>query len=107
MGSSYEPDEARLVLVSGSERHEIHVRAQAHLLVRHMVERNDAIGGGPALCTHDELMRAIWGDEPMHTRSELAKLVWELRKQLEPWGAGDLIESERRRGYRLHTCPTR
>ena len=41
----------------------------------------------------------------MHTREELAKLFWELRKKLEPFGAGELVESERRRGYRLRTCP--
>jgi hypothetical protein len=96
---SYEPDEARLVLVTGNERHEIEIRAQAHKLVRHMAERS------PALCTHDELMDAVWGDEPMHSREELAKLIWELRKKLEPFGAEDLVENERRRGYRLHICP--
>src|SRR5262245_10797404 len=96
---SYEPDEARLVLVTGAERHEIEIRAQAHKLVRYMAERS------PALCTHDELMEAVWGDEPMHSREELAKLFWELRKKLEPFGAEDLVENERRRGYRLHTCP--
>jgi hypothetical protein len=96
---SYEPDEARLVLVRGSERHEIEIRAQAHKLVRYMAERS------PALCTHDELMQAVWGDEPMHSREELAKLIWELRKKLEPFGAEDLVENERRRGYRLQTCP--
>lgn len=102
---SYDVDEARLVLVHGDERREIHVRAQAHRLVRYMVERNAAIGGSPALCTHDELMRAVWRDEPMHTRTELAKLVWELRRSLQPYGAERLIENERRRGYRLRTCP--
>jgi hypothetical protein len=96
---SYDAEEARLVLVKGSERHEIEIRAQAHKLVRYMAERS------PALCTHDELMEAIWGDEPMHSREELAKLMWELRKKLEPFGAEDLVENERRRGYRLHTCP--
>jgi len=96
---SYDPEEARLVLVSGGERHEIEIRAQAHKLVRHMAERS------PALCTHDELMEAVWGDEPMHSREELAKLIWELRKKLEPFGSEDLIENERRRGYRLRTCP--
>jgi len=95
---SYEADEARLVLVQGGERHELHIRAQAHKLVRYMAERS------PALCTHDELMHAVWGDEPMHSREELAKLVWELRKELEPYGAGHLIENERRLGYRLRTC---
>ena len=70
-----------------------------------MAERNAAIGGAPALCTHEELMHAVWADEPMHTRTELARLVWELRRQLEPLGAANLIENERRRGYRIHTCP--
>jgi FHA domain/Transcriptional regulatory protein, C terminal len=102
---SYDVEEARLVLVRGDERHEIHVRAQAHRLIRHMAQRNAAIGGSPALCTHDELMRAVWGDEPMHTRTELAKLVWELRRSLQPYGAERLVENERRRGYRLRTCP--
>jgi len=101
---SYDSTEARLVLVQGARRHEIQIRAQAHRLVRYMVERNAAGGGAPALCTHAELMHAVWADEPMHTRVELAKLVWELRKRLEPFGAGHLIENERRRGYRLRTC---
>jgi FHA domain len=96
---SYDPDEARLVLVSGAQRHEIPIRAQAHKLVRYMAGRS------PALCTHDELMEAVWGDEPMHSREELAKLIWELRKKLEPFGAENLVENERRLGYRLHTCP--
>jgi hypothetical protein len=101
---AYDLDEARLVLVQGSERHEIRVRAQAHRLLRHMVERNAASGGNPALCTHDELMRAVWADEPMHSREELAKLVWELRRKLEPFGAAELVENVRGRGYRLLTC---
>jgi DNA-binding winged helix-turn-helix (wHTH) protein len=102
---SYDADEARLVLVRGDEKHEIEIRAQAHRLVRYMVERNDAIGGSPALCTHDELMHAVWADEPMHTRVELTKLVWELRKKLEPFAAEHLIENARRLGYRMRTCP--
>jgi DNA-binding winged helix-turn-helix (wHTH) protein len=96
---SYDPDEARLVLVVHGERHELHIRAQAHKLVAHMAER------APALCTHEDLMEAVWGDEPMHSREELAKIVWELRKQLEPYAAGHLIENERGLGYRLRTCP--
>lgn len=96
---SYDADEARLVLVSRGERHELHIRAQAHKLVAHMAERS------PALCTHAELMEAVWGDEPMHSREELAKIVWELRKELEPYDAGHLIENERGLGYRLRTCP--
>jgi DNA-binding winged helix-turn-helix (wHTH) protein len=93
--------------VRDGERHEIQIRAQAHRLVRYMGERNAASGGAPALCTHEELMHAVWADEPMHSREELAKLVWELRKKLEPFEAEHLIENERRLGYRLRTCPDR
>jgi FHA domain/Transcriptional regulatory protein, C terminal len=101
----YDAQAARLVLVRGGEEHELPIRAQAHRLVRYMDERNAAAGGPPVLCTHDELMQAVWADEPMHTREELAKLVWELRKKLEPFGAEHLIENERRLGYRMRTCP--
>jgi hypothetical protein len=104
---SYDANQARLLLVLGGERHEVPIRAQAHRLVRYMVERNEAAGGEPALCTHDELMHAVWADEPMHSREELAKLVWELRKKLEPFRAEHLIENERRLGYRLRTCRER
>jgi DNA-binding response OmpR family regulator len=99
----YDAAEARLVLVHGGVRHELQIRAQAHRLVRYMAERN-AAAGAPALCTHEELMQAVWGDEPLHTREELAKLVWELRRKLEPFGAADLIENERGLGYRMRTC---
>ena len=102
---SYDANEARLILVQNGERHEIPIRAQAHRLVRYMSERNAGGGGSPALCTHDELMHAVWADEPMHTREELAKLMWELRRKLEPFQAEHLIENERRLGYRLRTCP--
>jgi DNA-binding winged helix-turn-helix (wHTH) protein len=97
----YDAAAARLLLVVGGERHEIALRAQGHRIVRYMVDRNTA-GGAPVLCLHDDLMRAVWGDEPMHTREELAKLVWELRKRLEPYGAASLIENQRGLGYRLH-----
>src|SRR5262249_38490335 len=96
--------EARLVLWMGGEPHELPIRAQAHKLIRYMAERNAAAGGTPALCTHDELMHAVWAGEPMHSREELAKLVWELRKKLGPFGSEHLIENERRLGYRLRTC---
>ena len=100
----YDAHEARLTLVHRGERHSISIRAQVHRLVRHMAERNAEAGGTPALCTYDELMDAVWLDEPLHTREELAKLVWELRRKLDPHGAGGLIETERGLGYRLRTC---
>src|SRR5207244_7302266 len=75
-----------------------------HRLVRFMAERNAANAGAPTLCSNDELMNAVWGDEPMQTHTELARLVWELRRELEPLGATGVVVNERRRGYRLLTC---
>ena len=49
-------------------------------------------------------MAAVWNGEPLHTREELAKLVWELRRKLEPFDAAHLIENERGLGYRIRSC---
>lgn len=100
----YDAAGGRLVLVQDGTRHEVAIRAQAHRLVRHMAERNAAADAPPALCTHDELMEAVWGAEPLHTREELAKLVWELRRKLEPFGAEHIVENVRGLGYRMRTC---
>jgi len=100
----YDVHGGRLIVVTSAGRHEIHVRPQVHRLVRFMAERNAASAGTPALCSNDELMNAVWGDEPMHTHTELARLVWELRRELEPLGAAEVVVNERRRGYRLVTC---
>jgi DNA-binding winged helix-turn-helix (wHTH) protein len=100
----YDVHGGRLIVVTSAGRHEIHVRPQVHRLVRFMAERNAASGGTPTLCSNDELMNAVWGDEPMHMHTELARLVWELRRQLEPLGATEVVVNERRRGYRLVTC---
>ena len=100
----YDVHGGRLLVVTSVGRHEIHVRPQVHRLVRFMAVRNAESAGVPALCSNDELMDAVWGDEPMHTHSELARLIWELRRELEPLGATDVVVNERRRGYRLVTC---
>ena len=100
----YDAAQARLTLVQHGERVEIPIRAQAHRLLGYMQSRNRASGSAGALCTHDELMEAIWAGEPLHNRMELAKIVWELRKKLEPYAAEHLIENERGLGYRLRTC---
>jgi len=102
---AYDREQARLFLVRGSSREEIPLRPQTHRLVRFMAERNAAAGGSPVLCTHAELMEAVWADEPHHTREELNKLFWELRRKLEPLQAPELFESERGLGYRMKSCP--
>ena len=102
--ADYDVHGGRLVVMTSRGRHEIQVRPQVHRLVRYMAERNAASAGASVLCSNDELMNAVWGDEPMHTHTELARLVWELRRELEPLGATAVVVNERRRGYRLVTC---
>jgi FHA domain-containing protein len=99
----YEAEAGRLVLARGTHSQEIPLRPQTHRLVAFMAERN-ASAGTPVLCTHDELIEAVWSGEPLHTRLELARLFWELRRELRQFGAEQLVEGERRRGYRLRTC---
>lgn len=101
---TYDEAEARCFLVQRNARHEISLRPQVHRLVRYMADRNAAAGGTPVLCSHDELIAAVWADEPMHTREELNKLIWDIRKKLEPFGAQDVFESERGLGYRMRSC---
>jgi hypothetical protein len=99
----YDADAARLLLALGDREVEVALRPQAHRLVAYMAARNVQLGA-VALCSHDELIHAVWGDEPFHRRLELARLFWELRRELARHGAQDLVENVRRLGYRLRTC---
>jgi len=100
-GLVYEQGPHRLVLHLEGRRHEISIRPQGHKLVAYVARRNAESTGGPVLCSHDELMEAVWGDERFHTRNDLIRLVWELRQKLKPFRVDDLVEAEARRGYRI------
>jgi hypothetical protein len=97
----YERNTGRLMLVQQDDRVEISLRPQARKLVLHMATRNSQAGDEAVLCLHDELMEAVWGGEPFHTRNDLARLFWELRRELEPRGGEDFVEAVRGVGYRL------
>ena len=75
---------------------------EQHRLVAYMAQRNRAEAGRSVLCGREELISAIWGDEPGHGPQDLAYVVHQLRGRLagEPTGP-ELIVSERGRGYRL------
>ena len=103
----YDFAQARLFLVQGSARRALSLRPQAHKLVRYMVGRNMANGGVAVLCSRQELMDAVWGDDPLHLPEELARLFWELRKQFEPYTKEPLVDNERGLGYRLRGCAER
>ncbi len=101
----YDWIQARLFRVDGSSRQEIHdVRPQEHKLIRYMDQRNRANGNVPVMCSYEELLTAIWGEEVNHTETEVNHLIWELRKKLEPNPKEPrFLETVRGLGYRLVT----
>ena len=103
----YDWIQARLFRVDGPHRQEIHdLRPQEHKLIRYMDQRNRANDNVPVMCTYEELLGAIWGEELHHTETEVNHLIWELRKKLEPDPKEPrFVETVRGLGYRLVTRP--
>ena len=102
----YNPVTGRLFRAQGSTRTEIvGLPDQARTLVDYMASRNRSNNDEPVLCTHDEIIRAIWGEDAGHTPGEVNRLVWDLRRRLgvSP-KSRELIENVPKRGYRLKTC---
>lgn len=99
--------QAKLFLIDGSSRQEIqHLRPQEHKLIRYMDQRNRANRNEPVMCNFEELLTAIWGEEPGHTEAEINHLIWELRQKLEPNPREPrFLEMVRGLGYRLVTRP--
>ncbi|HZR40080.1 MAG TPA: winged helix-turn-helix domain-containing protein [Ktedonobacteraceae bacterium] len=102
----YDWVQAKLFLVDGTSRIEIpHLPPQEHKLVRYMAQRNQANGNVPVMCSYEELITAIWGDEPFHKETEINHLVWVLRKKLEPDPKNPIfLQTVHGLGYRLVTC---
>jgi len=103
----YDWPQARVYRVEGTLRSELpQLRPQEHKLIRYMAQRNQANGGVPVLCTFDELITALWGDEALHTQDDVTRIVYALRQKIErDPGTPVLIETARGLGYRLRTCP--
>ncbi len=57
------------------------------------------------MCTYDELIEAVWGDEPGHTETEVNHLVWSLRKKIELDKEPKFLQTVSGLGYRLETQP--
>jgi DNA-binding winged helix-turn-helix (wHTH) protein len=104
----YDWIQAKLFRIEGSSRQEIRLRPQEHKLIRYMDQRNNANNHAAVMCTHDELIAAVWGEEEAHTGSEINHLIFELRKKIELDPKNPrFLEAVRGQGYRLVTHPSR
>jgi hypothetical protein len=103
----YDWVQARLFRVEGRRRQEIgDLRPQEHKLIRYMDQRNRANGQVPVMCPYEELLTAIWGEEPLHTEDEISHLIYELRQKLEPNPREpQFLQTVKGLGYRLVTRP--
>jgi len=101
----YDWIQARLFRVDGPNREETRaLRPQEHKLIRYMDQRNRANENIPVMCNFDELIIAVWGEEPYHTEGELSHLIWELRQKLETDPKEPrFLQTVRGLGYRLVT----
>lgn len=101
----YDWIQAKLFRIEGVVRQEIgDLRPQEHKLIRYMDQRNRANGNVPVMCTYEELIAGLWGEEPQHLEAEINRLVWELRQKLEPDPKEPkFLETVRGLGYRLVT----
>jgi DNA-binding winged helix-turn-helix (wHTH) protein len=99
--------QAKLHRIDGADRQEIAgLRPQEHKLIRYMDHRNRANGNVPVMCTYEEIITAVWGDDPYHTEGEVSHLVWELRQKIEADPKEpQFLQTVRGMGYRLVTRP--
>ena len=104
----YDWIQARLFRVDGLNRQEVpNLRPQEHKLIRYMDQRNRANDNVPVMCTYEELITALWGEESYgHAETDVTHLVWELRQKIEPDPKEPcFVQNVRGLGYRLVTCP--
>ena len=99
--------QAKLFVTDGTHHVEIKsLRPQEHKLIRYMDQRNRTNGSVPVMCTFEELLAAVWGDEPAHVEAEVNRLIYDLRHKIEPNPKDPrFLETVRGLGYRLVTQP--
>jgi DNA-binding winged helix-turn-helix (wHTH) protein len=76
--------QAKLFRVLNGKRQEIcGMRPKERLLICYMMERNNTQDGLAVMCSYDDLIAALWEDEPLHQNNEISRLVHELRGRIE------------------------
>lgn len=103
----YDWAQARLHRIEHGYRKELGpLRPQEHKFLRYMAQRNRANDGEPVLCTFEELIEAVWGEENIVPEADLVHLVWQLRRKIErDPKQPQFLEIVRGLGYRLQLRP--
>jgi hypothetical protein len=83
------------------------LRPQEHVMIRFMDQKNRSNGYVAVMCTTDELIEAIWGDDGYdHTEADVTRLVYSLRRKIEGNPSDpQMLLTVRGLGYRLRTQP--
>jgi pSer/pThr/pTyr-binding forkhead associated (FHA) protein len=100
-----------LFYVEQSGRQEINLLPQLEQMLEFMARKNLNNEGRPTLCTYEELIYHIWGDdEYAGTTNDINGLAWKIRKAFQKKGLSSeetlkLLETKKKKGYILHiTC---
>lgn len=102
---TYDWIQAKLYRFEGTALREItDLRPQEHKLIRYMDQRNRSNGWVSVMCSYEELIEAVWGKDAEQTETEVAHLVWELRRKIEPDPRQpQFLQNVPKLGYRLVT----
>jgi DNA-binding winged helix-turn-helix (wHTH) protein len=98
----YDFNGQKLLQVNRQLRSEIKLSPQEHNLIHYMAQCNRENDNQPAVCGHQDLIKAIWEEPFNHTPNEVTHLVWSLREKIERdsgepqflktvWGQGYLL----------------
>lgn len=102
----HDPLSGLVFRLDGRRRHALgHLRKQLARLLAYLFDqvREDHEGG--ALCSREQLKRAVWGQET-HTDEELNRLILDLRRAIEPNSAKPrFLQTVPKFGYRFDPRP--
>lgn len=101
----YDWIQAKLFRIEGTIRKEIRgLSPQEHKLIRYMDKRNQDNGYVAVMCEYEEIIEAIWGTAAGPGKTDVNRLVWQLRKKIEPNPEEpQFLQTEPKMGYRLVT----
>ncbi len=98
---------AKLYRVTNRHRDEIEkLPPQEHKLIRYMIQFAEQHNHQPVLCSYNQMIEALWGDEIGHKPDEINHLIYALRKKIEVDGRNPrFLETVSGLGYRLMMQP--